>query len=367
MLGQQDVLVTASTRLSDVLSKQEVDDYLTALPDATPFDSWAWLATADATLPDNEKCFIVGRTKNGDLLGWLPLRLGYETLLGLKIPVLRFLTEPRSDRHSVQVPADNSGLLNELVGAVKHKHGKWSAVLLDEVGDVNLPESQPRGWYSTVKRQTPIFLFGETEPVSRSSRGLISKRGRRARKKLEKLDHAFKVWQPNESEVANLMETFRAVENRSWKGEQGVGIFSSDAGFEFFRGVATRAAEAGSLMVGTVHVEGVLASYRFGFLWGGVFYDYNFAYLPDYSHLSLGRVLLDEIILSGFEAGLRGIDGSRVGASYENLLRERSDASVEHRRWMHFRWTPGGILLRLKFLGLKPLKRMLRSTLNSDR
>ena len=367
MPSQTDVLVISSSRLDDVLTARDVDEYLQAQPGSTPFDSWAWLAAADGALDDHQKAIAVCKTLDGELLGWLALRVDRDSILGLKIPVLRFLTDPRADRHSVQFPADQANLVSELVDAVKGHTGHWSAVLLDEVSQSEVYAAQPSNWSTAFKRQTPVYNFPEVDAGQDPVRELVGKRGRRARKKLDKLEPEFRVWRPSEHELDELLRNIRGVENASWKGDKGVGIFGSTSGFEFFKAVASQAALAGSLMVATVHIEGKLASYRFGFVWKDIFYDYNFAYLPEYSNLSLGRVLLDELIVRGYEAGLRGIDGSRVGSSYENLLRERSDASIEHRRWMYFRWTPGGILLGLKYLVLKPLKRTLKKLVKRNR
>ncbi len=367
MSFQQNVLITTSSRLTDVLTQKEVDTFLHQQAESTPFDSWAWLASADAALSDEQKCFIVSRSSDGELLGWLPLRISEESFLGLKFPVLRFLTEPKSDRHSVSISNDYSHKLNEMVDAARKKIAKWSSILLDEVSSEQLRNKKLLGWFVAVKRHTPVLMFEFRPDENTPSKSLIGKRGRRARKKLEKMDHTFRVWQPGEAELDDLLSNIRSVEGASWKGDEGVGIFGSEERYKFFRSVASHAASEGSLMVGTVHVEGKLASYRFGFLWNKVFYDYNFAYLPEYSHLSLGRVLLDEMILYGSENGLRGIDGSRVGSTYDNLLRERSEQYVEHCRLMYFRWTLGGILLRAKFLVLKPIKRFLKNKLNSLR
>ena len=354
----KDVQITASSRLNDVLNEQEVDGFLTSQPFSTPFDSWAWLSAADDAIEDNEKCFAVARSPNGHLLGWLPLRADTEAFLGQKIRVLRLLTDPKSDRHSLQVKDARVGLLTQLVDAAKTHVNGWSAILLDEMTGAQFKGTNLSNWSVTHKRNVPVYHFPQTELASPTQ--LIGKRGRRARKKLEKVSHQFKIWRPSIEELDQLMNDIRGVEMASWKGEQGVGIFSSDTDFKFCKAVATLASAAGSLLIATVRIEEKLASYRFGFVWRDVFYDYNFAYLPEYSNLSLGRVLLDEMIVRGPEIGLRGIDGSRVGASYENLLRERSEDGVEHRRWIYFRWTFGGFLLCLKFRVLKRVKRILK-------
>lgn len=367
MSVHQDILVETSARLADVLSKQEVESFLHSKNESTPFDSWAWLSSADDALDDHQKCFIVCRSDIGELLGWLPLRRCHESLFGLKFPVLRFLTEPNSDRHSMQVSQQHKRILDEMVSAAIEAVGRWSAIILDEVVDERFFAAKPQNWFARIKRRTPVLKFELPANQDATSAKLINKRGRRARKKIEKLEHTFRVWQPLRDELDDLLSEMRVVEDASWKGQQGVGVFGIDPRYAFFRNVAKRAADTGSLMIGTVHVDGKLASYRFGFLWDRIFYDYNFAYLPEYSNLSLGRVLLDEMIVKAYEKGLRGIDGSRVGASYENLLREHSEETIEHCRVMYFRWTLGGLLLRTKFLVLKPLKQFVRNALSSSK
>lgn len=358
MICEPSIIISSDEDLLAVLSEAEVSEFIASQSAATPFDTWPWLNAANDALASDDKLFVVARSGAGRVLGWLALRRSTESLFGVKLPVYRMITYPQSDRHALQVAGNKQDVLEQLVRAVVSEGKRWSALILDEMfADDEASEPLP-GWHIKSIRETPVFLF---EDILSDQKPLIGKRGRRARNKLDKLNPDIRVWKPDVSEVATLLAALRDVESDSWKGREGVGIFSTQERHDFFVSVAESSAAAGELMVATIAIDGELASYRFGFLRNGIFYDYNFAYRDQFSNLSLGRVLLDEVVVFAHREGLRGVDGSRVGVGYENLLRERSEKTITHSRLMYFARSSGGFLLRVKFLWLKPLVKALRA------
>ena len=356
-----DVIVEITADLSTALTSREVEAFLLARPAATPFDTWAWLSAGAQAASDQPRYILTARSPSGELLGWLALAAQKERHLGLSITVLRQLTYPRSDRHGLLTTPD---LLDALCAKLAASRTPFAAIILDEVASPHPAPDFPKAWSAQILRETPVLHFEEFPDGLPKS---FARRVRRARKKLAQHPHEIRFWCPGADELPGLLAEIRAVENASWKGTDAVGIFSSDEGARFFETIAEQMAEAGTLYIGTIRINGALATYRFGFLWQGMYYDYNFAYLPEHASLGLGRILLDEIILQLRARQMRGVDGSRVGAHYQTILSELTEKSVTHRRLLRYRASLPGLLMRAKFQLLKPVGRRIRRALKRGR
>jgi hypothetical protein len=89
--------------------------------------------------------------------------------------------------------------------------------------------------------------------------------------------------------------------------------------------------------------------------------DYSIAYLPEYSKLALGRILLDEIVLEAARGDYEAVDASRVGPYTRHLLLERSQKTIPHWRLYWFRGNLKGQAIRFIVTVAKPIARRLRS------
>lgn len=188
------------------------------------------------------------------------------------------------------------------------------------------------------KSVCPVFtLEGRSaEEVEASLSKSARQRVKRARKRLmQEKDVQIVHEVPGPEHLLARLEELRDVENRSWKGEEGVGVFSEGASWDFFRTLSPRLAERGQLDLGEIRIDGQLVSYRYGLRYRGVFLDYNLAFLPEYYKLGLGRILLDDLVADCAKKGYRAMDASRVGRHSQHLLFERADTLIHH--W-HLRW-----------------------------
>ncbi|MGO4611249.1 GNAT family N-acetyltransferase, partial [Variovorax sp. 2RAF20] len=86
------------------------------------------------------------------------------------------------------------------------------------------------------------------------------------------------------------LRTLGKVEALSWKGLQGVGIFTNDRYRQWIEQAFTALAEEGLVRVVVLELDGRCISYRIGLLEQGRLYDYNLAFLPQHADLGSGRV-----------------------------------------------------------------------------
>ena len=122
----------------------------------------------------------------------------------------------------------------------------------------------------------------------------------------------------------------------SWKGQQGVGIFSTPERSRFYADLSQKFAQRGWLDVAVLERDAKVVAYRYGFRFRGFFLDYNLAHRSTDEKLSPGRVLLDEVVRDSHRLGLAGVDASRGSLHREHLLADWDSTSRWHARWLLF-------------------------------
>ncbi|MDR1888045.1 MAG: GNAT family N-acetyltransferase [Zoogloeaceae bacterium] len=324
------------------------ENLLARLPDATPFNRLAWLRAA-ANASGAPRLAVLTAWREARMTLCLPLIHCRERKAGLPFWVVRHLGYPLTDRIVLAV---EPGQAETLAAALPHIRRKLPHTLLqlDELlatpeGDAGLAVWGQRSflWKSERGCRTPVH--GIDEQDLREPSGPPRYKLRRARRRCDAIGAALRRVRPKVDDIDALVTALSAVEQASWKGAQGVGIFSPGRAAWMREALRQLAAEDRVRAVLLEH-EGRCVSYRLGFLENGRLYDYNLAFLPDYASLGSGRLLLDEWIRWGVDDGWRAIDASRVSRERSrHQLHERMSGAIEHRQWRFYPYRPDALAL----------------------
>lgn len=320
----------------------EVEHLLDDVSHATVFLDWPWLSSCfDHCPPGKSPWLLLLRDEHQRLRACLPFQLSRERQAGVAYRLLRWLQFPFADRVVPAIAGDDAAIRRTVIEALERAPFAWDVMIWNEMpdqgsllNDWKAVAAQSRLALHLQKKSTcPVMtLEGRDaaaieDSLSKSAR----QRVKRARKRLMQENNVQILHErPDPAQTMARLNEFKAVENQSWKGEEGVGIFSDEASWRLFQTLAVRMAERGQLDLGEIRIDGRLASYRFGMCYRGVFLDYNLAYLPEYHKLGLGRILLDELVTDCARQHYRAMDGSRVGRHSQHLLFERADTFVDH-------------------------------------
>ncbi|MBV6287017.1 GNAT family N-acetyltransferase [Pseudomonas aegrilactucae] len=331
------------------------------VPDATPFNSLAWLRAAEAALPPDQRVHVLLGHAQGRLLLCLPLIRTRERHGPLGFTVVRHLGYPLSDRIGLLIdlpPSAAASVLKTLRAHLPHALLQFNEVTGDS------PWLQHWACHSsTHERRTacraPVHQLSEADrqEVSGDPRYKL----RRARKRIAACGAQVRRITPDAATAPALLEAVSAVEAVSWKGDDGVGIFSVPAQRQWMFQAFTALAADGRLRLVLLELDGRCISYRLGLLERGRLYDYNLAFVPQYADLGSGRVLLQEWIDWGLDEQWQWVDASRV--SLENSshqLHERMTDQVEHLRHSFYSWRPSGLSLGLALRLWQRLKPWLK-------
>lgn len=339
---------------ADEAYQKRLDGLVARVPDATLFNDRVWVSSClTLQAAGNSHWILNAETNTGVLVASLCFSVRTERHYGVLLQVVRWLQYPLGDRVALLVDPAHEDVIPHLVAALRRAPFGWHCMIWSEIP---ADERISQVWQNAARVAGVVLSTAETSrcpvlvldgrdraAVDAALSSSTRQRARRSRKRLSgEADVAIRHFRPAPSEVPTLLDEFKAVEDKSWKGGEGVGIFQEPS-FTFFCNMAPLLAAKGWLDVATLHIDSELVSYRFGFFYKDTFLDYNLAYLPAWHRTGPGRILLDELVSSCAAQGYQAVDASRVGARSAHLLFEYANSEVIHQRWI---WHGTGLRAR---------------------
>jgi len=339
------------------------------LVQTTPFNRLAWLRAAEQSLSPACKLHVLLLWQSERLVGCIPLIRCPLHIAGVTMADVRHLGHPLSDRIGLLIDTDAVHLLELALVAIRRRipHARLQ---LNEIPASpehrNLLKQWVRHswqWEARTSCRVPEHRLSEEDrqEVSGDTRYKL----RRARKRTQACGAVVERITPDATTIVPCLEQLAMVEEASWKGDDGVGIFSPGPNRDWIINGFTALAAEGRVRVVQLTLEGRCISYRLGLLDQGRLYDYNLAFLPEFASLGSGRLLLDEWFHWGLDEGWDYIDASRVSLHHSShQLHERMTNQVEHLRWSFYSRRPSGIVLGLMYriwLSIKPRLQTWRS------
>lgn len=340
---------------------QDYSKLLELIPESTPFNHIAWLKGAEQNLETHQQLKILLGYDNNELVICLPLILCAEKALGLPIKVLRHLGYPLSDRIALGVKANTNNFLRQALQEIRQKLS-FSLIQFSEITEQSakisgLKQWQKEFWYSEDRLSCAAPTHHITEADRAEPAKNIRYSLRKARKQANELPATIERIAVTSENALGIIKDISEVEQLSWKGSSGVGIFSGEQRMNWMTTALIGFAETDHLRVLVMRHNDRCVSYRLGFLDKGRLYDYNIAFLPDYANLGSGRLLLDEWIRWGLDENWQYIDASRVSLQdSSHQLHERCTEFIEHRRWTFYSMRPTSLILALSYKLWQPIK-----------
>ncbi len=319
----------------------ELDEFVAACPAATVFCTAAWLLPAAKYLCARREVMVLTVRRDGQLVAFLPLTWGIEQVAFMPVRTLRYLGFPFSDRISLLLADYSTDTMAAVLDGVRGCPRRWDLLALDELLDADVQRivAQVAKGKSPEKirirhcARSPVLsvINASSKQLSqRYSRSLRTRLTRARAKQAAAGRVEIRRVVGTADNCAEVVASLSAIEDASWKGEQGVGIFNASTTRDFFMTVTREFVTRDYLDIWAMYLDGRLIAYRWQPRFRGVALDYNFAHLPDFNGLSPGRVLLEESIDGSIERGLLSVDASRGSISRPHLLADWPTDCVDH-------------------------------------
>ena len=314
---------------------------LTRAPQATIFQTWEWVSCAMKHLVGNRVLYLVCVWETGELAACLPVTWGLERVHGLTVRSIRVLGEGLADYMPLLVAGEDGAIREVLLDALAMGPRSWDVVILSELPEQADERSAIEQWgrgrrlklhWRSCTRAPILELLGRSgAEVRQHYSKTLRTRLHRSRKKLDAAGAVrFERVLPTSAQTDGVIDQCKSIEDASWKGQQGIGIFSTAERLAFFREVAKQFAARGWLDIGWLSLDAQVVSYRFGFRYQDVFLDYSLSFHPTYAELSPGRILLDDMVASSADLGLKAVDASHGGIEHGHQLQEWTSLARTH-------------------------------------
>lgn len=307
-----------------------------------PFVMPEWVLPWWETFGEHHELATVAVWDGDTLLGLALLMTSPDTHARLPAIVLRFIGTPLADRMEVlAAPGYETEVAAALVETLATGVFRWDVCSLREMMDTSpmLPALRAAanacGWtqHEWTCAYVPVMRVERTyaelqEQLGRNLRNQLNNRRNRLHAR-GTVAFTRRVVTPDT--LAVDLDTIVAVEQASWKGAAGVGIFSTDAQRRFFRAALPAMAGAGRVDLATLTVDGALACYHLGFRVRGRYYSYNHAYDPAWADASPGLLLMEHVIRdSADHTDVHVLDASRSMRNKPHLLARWSGDAHTH-------------------------------------
>jgi len=188
---------------------------------------------------------------------------------------------------------------------------------------------------------------------------------RRARRQAAKLGSVgVRIFCPETSEVAEVVELAMSVEAKSWKGSQGSAMATDKPVGDFFLHYARRAARSGCLRVSFLQIGDAVAAMQIGVVHAGRFWVLKVGYNPAYGRASPGILLMIETIKYAVAHGLETYELLGSAADWTRVWTEHERESVS--LWVYPANTRGAVALASDTMrkATRRLRRLLKNTVS---
>lgn len=302
--------------------EKQWDDLLHGCEDKSPFLSFAWISKWWEVFGENRQLFIILIYFDNQLSGIFPLMISIDTIGFVPVRMMQFIGVRKSDYMGPLLPEYPEICWQKGLDTVYDNRNLWDIAELGRVRD-NTEIFYALKKVLTAWKKINYIVRADKDCLSSpaitvkeswdeySKHHISSKFSYVTKRRFQKLEQQGVVLISRIEDKEGLRDVFKdleELENNSWKGVEGRGMFSNEQNRDFFFRVFTEFAEAGWLSIHTLRVNEQLISYSIDLKFEGRYYFYSTSYDSDWKNYAPGMQLMIRILRGCFEGKIDVID-----------------------------------------------------------
>ncbi len=283
-----------------------------------PSTSYEWTAAlVRHHINENDQAYLVQLTRNGDLVGVVPLVVRAYGLLGRPFRILRPLSEDSNTHSDLLLDTDDPEVLEALVSALLKLPVRWDCFRM-----ARLLESDPRveslgrqlankGCATRLRPGLPAYVLALPDKFEDFLTQRSAKFRNHLRRTQRKLLAKGRVAVHRTTDQASFVEGFDAllrVERASWKHQHGSAITAVRHQSGFYRDLAEGALAAGRLHLQWLTLDGEAIAYNLGYLTTRGYHYLKTSFDDAYRQLGPSTVLRAALLEDLIAEGVRNFD-----------------------------------------------------------
>jgi len=310
--------------------KREWEQLLRSCPQATVFNTFAWIKANLLAFPNSDAWVLAFRDSPSALVAVLPLVMRRGRRYFRMRRWVEFAGLPYADYGSCLVrPGWEAPVAESLVGFLSSKASSWDGIYLDRF-QAGAPFLGPlasaarnHGLLATVRETDYVCRLTKQEFADgRSSSHSLRKSRNRL---LERGEITFEVYDRAEP-ILERLETFSTwhVERFSAKGLQSP--LADPQHRTFYRHMVEELAPQGQIWLSVLTCGGAAIAMRLSPLWGGTLHLYSTCFSEAFARYSPSMLQLEMLLEHAFQSGMECVDFG-IG---ESPQKEYASAGVRH-------------------------------------
>lgn len=302
---------------------------LFATVECSPFLSWEWMSVWFESFGENRLPVILKVCRGDSLIGILPMFLEKRKILGLRFDRLSLMGEGVGGADHLDLiarPDDKAEAISAVFDFLQRDR-RFDVVQLENLscgsGTAGLLRILSGAKNSRLPRFTESvgvvcpqidLMDGWQSVLAGSKRAANFKRRLKQIEKISGFDYRT-VTSP--SEAPGAFDRFLHLHDKRWQTRGGSELTGHPRLVAFQRKLVPELAHAGIIRFDELWAGGACRSSIYGLEDGRTFYYYNSGFDPEFSHLSVGLVLLGLSVKSATERGISVYDFLRGDETYK--------------------------------------------------
>ena len=308
---------------------------LDATGNTSPFMTWEWLDAWQAAFAGGQEVVVIVAEHDGQVVAIVPFVASTRLRFRTAVRTLRLFGAGLSDRLGLLVRPGHEAVLEDIAAGLLSGELPWDVLELNDLPVADpIAEAFCRALRAAgIAAALDVAVQCPYVPVATDWESFYTQRfgkktrtsNRQKRRKLGALGDLQFRWVDAAGEVETAIERIRAMDERGdYQGEDRIRPFDSPKGYGFFLDFCCRFAERGWLLIALVELDGQVIAYRFGFRFGNRHFDFFPGFSPEYFKLSVGRLLMVDVMQRCFEDRVDEVDLLRGFESWKSEWTETS-------------------------------------------
>lgn len=267
------------------------------------FLQYAWLVSWWKIFSSEiDEFYVVLIEKNSEPYAAAPFFIRKKLYYGLSRRVLSFIGEGNSDRCDILIKEYNIKIFDDLITFL-YDQKNWEVISLREI-----PQNSPFLYWANenkickIEKDSicPYIDFDKNLTIERYNENISKKTKREFRNlnnRLKELGSYKCNIQKFDKNFDEILENLKEIEAKSAKADRKVYlVFNPAINLEFQKLLLHEFEEKTYVLLTTLEINNTIIAYLYGFVFEGVYHAYNTAFLPEYSRLSPGKIVIQDTI-----------------------------------------------------------------------
>lgn len=276
----------------DLLSRSKIDNV---------FLTHEWIGAYIKHFCKDKELLLLNIFEDKQLIGIVPLMIDKRRYFGLPVRVVCFIGTMVSDRMDFILNGNRKIMITLILDYLMRMKTKWDFIDFQEIAAYTDTAEVIKKWLhrekianiiDPLKKSFLVEFNGNSSSLLEKFSDRFYKKARKIYNKWSGLDFKFERYFRKDFKTEETFFCIDKLEEKSWKGERKVGLFSNQDSRNFYREIFGKFSKNNWVDLSILNIDKKPIAYIFNYCYNKRLYNYNMAFDRRYSCLSPGTLLM---------------------------------------------------------------------------